>query len=38
MNKIDFLDFYDNVIKKLGLRLENEYNQFCFCDNPHSLY
>lgn len=38
MNKIDFLDFYDNVIKKLGLRLENEYKQFHFCDNPHSLY
>lgn len=38
MNKIDFLDFYNNVIKKLGLRLENEYKQFCFCDNPHSLY
>lgn len=38
MNKIDFLDFYDNVIKKLGLRLENEYKEFYFCDNPHSLY
>lgn len=38
MNKIDFLDFYDNVIKKLGLRLVNEYKQFHFCDNPHSLY
>lgn len=38
MNKVDFLDFYDNVVKKLGLRLENEYKQFHFCDNPHSLY
>lgn len=38
MNKIDFLDFYNNVIKKLGSRLENEYKQFNFCDNPHSLY
>lgn len=38
MNKIDFLDFYGNVVKKLGLRLEDEYKQFHFCDNPHSLY
>lgn len=38
MNKIDFLYFYNNVVKKLGLRLENEYKQFHFCDNPHSLY
>ncbi len=38
MNKVDFLDFYDKVVKKLGLRLENEYKQFYFCDNPHSLY
>lgn len=38
MNKVDFLDFYNNVVKKLGLRLEDEYKQFHFCDNPHSLY
>lgn len=38
MNKVDFLDFYDGVVKKLGLRLVNEYKQFHFCDNPHSLY
>lgn len=38
MNRIDFLEFYDSVVKKLGLRLENEYSQFHFCDNPHSLY
>ena len=38
MNKTDFLEFYDSVVKKLGLRLENEYSQFHFCDNPHSLY
>lgn len=38
MNKIDFMEFYDNVIKKLGMRLKNEYNQFHFCDNPNSLY
>lgn len=38
MNKIEFLNFYGNVIKRLGLRLENEYKQFHFCDNPNSLY
>lgn len=38
MNKIDFLDFYTKVVKRLGLRLEDEYRQFRFCDNPHSLY
>lgn len=38
MNKIEFLEFYNNVVKKIGLRFENEYNQFHFCDNPHSLY
>lgn len=38
MTKIDFLDFYNQVVKKLGLQLENEYKQFHFCDNPHSLY
>lgn len=38
MNKVDFLSFYDNVVKKLGLRCEQEYRQFRFCDNPHSLY
>lgn len=38
MNKVDFLDFYDSVVKKLGLRLQTEYKQFHFCDNPHSLY
>lgn len=38
MNKVEFLDFYNNVVKKLGFRLENEYKQFQFCDNPHSLY
>ncbi len=38
MTKIDFLDFYNQVVKKLGLQLENDYKQFHFCDNPHSLY
>lgn len=38
MNKVEFLDFYNNVVKMLGLRLENEYKQFHFCDNPNSLY
>ena len=38
MNKIDFLEFYNGVVKKLGLHLVNEYKQFNFCDNPQSLY
>lgn len=38
MNKIDFLEFYNGVVKKLGMHLENEYRQFHFCDNPDSLY
>lgn len=38
MNKIEFLDFYNNVVKKIGLRFEKEYAQFHFCDNPQSLY
>lgn len=38
MNKIEFLEFYNNVVKKLGLRFENEYKQFHFYDNPQSLY
>ena len=38
MNRKDFLKFYNNVVKKLGLRLEEEYSKFNYCDNPHSLY
>lgn len=30
MNKIDFLEFYNGVVKKLGVHLENEYRQFHF--------
>lgn len=38
MNKMEFVKFYDGVVKNLGERLSNEYPQFHFCDNPHSLY
>ena len=38
MNKVDFLIFYDHVVKEIGMRLQNEYRQFRFCDNPTSLY
>lgn len=38
MNKIEFMEFYDNVVKKLGERFEEEYVQFKFCDNSSSLY
>lgn len=38
MNKSAFLEFYNDVVKKLGLRFINEYKQFRFYDNPDSLY
>lgn len=38
MTKLEFLEFYNKVIKKLGCRFEQEYPEFCFCDNPASLY
>lgn len=38
MKKVDFLEFYSKVVKKLGLRLKEEHREFCFCDNPDSLY
>ena len=38
MNKVDFIKFYDNVVKILGVQFEKEYEQFHFCDNPNSLY
>lgn len=38
MNKIEFLEFYNHVVKKIGLQFENEYKQFHFYDNPQSLY
>lgn len=38
MNKIDFLDFYTVVFKKLALRFTDKYTQFKFCDNPDALY
>ena len=27
MNKVDFLIFYDHVVKEIGMRLQNEYRQ-----------
>lgn len=38
MVKKDFLNFYDNVILKLGRRFEKEYPEFSFCSNLSSLY
>lgn len=38
MTKLEFFEFYDNVIKELGMRFEKEYPEFSFCDNPSSLY
>lgn len=38
MNKIEFLEFYNRVVKVLALRFVDEHKQFQFCDNPDSLY
>lgn len=38
MIKPEFMEFYDNVVKKLGERFETEYPQFTFCNHPSSLY
>ena len=38
MNELDFMKFYDSVVKELGMQFEREYEQFHFCDNPNSLY
>lgn len=38
MTKLDFLEFYNNVVKVLGERFEKEHPKFTFCDNSSSLY
>lgn len=38
MTKLEFIEFYDQVVKILGTRFANEYPEFAFCDNPSSLY
>ena len=38
MTKLEFIEFYDQVIKILGTRFVDEYPGFVFCDNPSSLY
>ena len=38
MIKLEFMEFYDQVIKVLGMRFSNEYPEFTFHDNPSSLY
>lgn len=38
MTKLEFLEFYNQVVEKLGIRFEKEYSQFSFCNNPSSLY
>jgi hypothetical protein len=38
MTKLEFLEFYDQVVKILGKRFESEYPEFTFCDNSSSLY
>jgi hypothetical protein len=38
MTKLEFLEFYNQVVRVLGERFENEYPGFTFCDNASSLY
>lgn len=38
MTKLEFLEFYNQVVKVLGERFEKEYPQFSFCNNSTSLY
>lgn len=38
MTKLEFIEFYDQVVKILGTRFANEYPEFAFCDNSSSLY
>lgn len=38
MTKNDFTEFYDAVIKKLGTRFANQYENIIFSDAPESLY
>lgn len=38
MNKVDFLDFYNEVVKKLALNFTEKYKQFQFCDNFKAVY
>lgn len=38
MTKVEFLEFYNNVVKVLGERFQAEYPQFSFSDNASSLY
>lgn len=38
MTKLEFLEFYNQVVKTLGERFEKEYPKFAFSDNSSSLY
>lgn len=38
MTKIEFLNFYNNVVQKMGKRFVDEYPQFVFCDNSSAVY
>ncbi len=38
MNKSEFLEFYNQVVKTLGTRFSSEYPNFTFCDNSSSVY
>ena len=38
MTKLDFLEFYNQVVRVLGEKFEHEYPKFSFDNNPSSLY
>lgn len=38
MNKPEFLDFYNRVIKQLGNRFAEDYPEYTFCENAASVY
>ena len=38
MSKKEFIEFYEKVVKPIGIRFENDYNDFTFCNNDSALY
>lgn len=38
MIKLEFIEFYNKVVKKLGERFDKEYSQFTFCNNMCAVY
>lgn len=38
MTKLEFMTFYNTVVRELGNRFTSKYPNFVFCDNASSLY